>query len=428
VTIKTFTGVSSPAEIWVSILPTKVCRHVSANRKEWIFQQAQGIKSEDRKAAILVLDEADHYEGALAALARHEQITDYTSSKDRRQIGKVAVVALTPRGELIKPNTRIKAVAKNVAWVSALVDKTPADLNPASYAKEIREVFKDFPQVKVTEIAGEKLVKSGLMGIHGVGRAAVEEPRMLVLEYKPKGATKTVGLIGKGITFDTGGLSLKPSSSMVSMKTDMGGSGAVLGAFRVLVECQSDKHLVCCVALAENAIGPNAYRVDDVLTMYSGKTVEINNTDAEGRLLLADCLAYVGKNYSPDLLIDAATLTGAQIVSTGVYHAALVCNDDGLEKLAYDCGMQTGDMAMPLIFAPDMLFDEFASTVADMRNSLKSKNTAQSSAAGVFLFQHLSDPDKPWLHIDLAGPAATANTRKGTGFGVSLISAIVERF
>ena len=426
-TLKTFTGLKSPSEVWVSILPTKVSRHNSPTRKEWIYQQTNGLKSKDKKALIFVLDHEDHYAAAVAAVARHEQRVDYTTAKEKGKIGRVGVVAVDGSGEFIKANTVVKSVVDSVAWSASLLDQTPEDLNPKTYSAQIKEMFKGVKGVKITEIVGSKLVKEGLMGIHTVGRAAAEEPRMLVLEYKPKGAKKTIGIIGKGLTYDSGGLSLKPASAMFGMKMDMGGSSAVLGAFKVLVESETDKHIVCCVGLVENAIGPTAYRPDDVITMYSGKTVEINNTDAEGRLVLADCLAYVGQNYEPDLLINAATLTGAQMIATGMLHAGICATDEEVEKLAFETGLATGDMVMPMIFAPDILFEELTSPFADMRNSVKNRANAQSSCAGVFLYKHIEELNIPWLHIDLAGPAATTN-HKGTGFGVHLISQIAEKY
>lgn len=424
-TLKTMTGQKAPEEVWITLLPKKVSRHNSETQKENIYQATSGLKSKGKKSVVLILDDDTHFEAAVGALARHEQRIDYTSKKSA--VGKVGILALNAKADIIKPSSKVKSLIDSVAWACALLDEIPEDLNPANYAKKIKEEFKGHKQVKIKEFVGDKLVKEGLMGVYTVGRAAVEAPRMLVLEYKPSNPSKKIGMIGKGLCYDSGGLSLKPSTGMFGMKMDMGGSSAVLGAFKTLVETKSDAHIICCVGLVENAIGPSAYRPDDVITMYSGKTVEINNTDAEGRLVLADCLAYIAKNYNPDMMLNAATLTGAQMIATGVLHAGICATEDGIEKLAFEQGKASGDLTMPMVFAPDILFSELESPFADMRNSVKSRMNAQSSCAAVFLYQHIQSYKGPWLHIDLAGPAATS-ANKGTGFGVHLITNIVENY
>ena len=155
--------------------------------------------------------------------------------------------------------------------------------------------------------------------------------------------------------------------------------------------------------------------------MHSGKTVEVNNTDAEGRIVLADCMSYGCRKYQPDLVIDAATLTGAQLIATGYLHAGIVSNRDEVETLAVAVGKSSGDLVAPLPFAPEFLKSEFTSTVADMRNSVKNRMNAQSSCAAQFIYNHIDDLDIPWLHVDLAGPAST-ESGKGTGYGVGLLS------
>jgi probable aminopeptidase NPEPL1 len=153
--------------------------------------------------------------------------------------------------------------------------------------------------------------------------------------------------------------------------------------------------------------------------MYSGRTVEVNNTDAEGRLVLADGVAYVTRHYTPDLVIDLATLTGAQLVSTGQRHAAIVCNDDRTEAQAIAVGLRTGDLVHPLPYCPEFYRKEFKSTVADMKNSVKDRMNAQASCAGQFVAEHLVDYSNPWLHVDLAGPSTDGE--RGTGFGTNLL-------
>jgi probable aminopeptidase NPEPL1 len=178
--------------------------------------------------------------------------------------------------------------------------------------------------------------------------------------------------------------------------------------------------------LAENAIGPDAFRNDDILTMYSGKTVEVNNCDAEGRLVLADGVAYASKHLEDlDLIVDMATLTGAQLVATGKKHAGILANKPEVEARAIEAGMYSGDLCFPLLYAPELLMPEFSSAVADMKNSVKDRSNAQTSCAGHFIEAHLEESyEGGWLHVDMAGPGT--NGQRGTGYGVGLVLSLLE--
>jgi probable aminopeptidase NPEPL1 len=234
-----------------------------------------------------------------------------------------------------------------------------------------------------------------------------------------------VALVGKGITYDTGGLALKVGGVMVGMKADMAGAAACLGAFRMLVAGGLDRPLSLLLPMAENSIGRHAYRNDDILRMHSGKTVEINNTDAEGRLLLADAVSWAARVLGAATILDAATLTGAQLVATGKVVAAVMSNDEALESHAIAAGRATGDHVHPLIFAPELFKPEFRSKVADMTNSVADRTNAPSSAAGQFIYNHLDGLDVQWAHVDLAGPAFPDG--RATGFGAHLLAALVRR-
>ena len=212
---------------------------------------------------------------------------------------------------------------------------------------------------------------------------------------------------------------------MGGMKCDMGGAAAVLGAFRVLASHGHPGRLSLLACLAENGIGPRAYRPDDVLVAHSGKTVEINNTDAEGRLLLADGVSYAARELGAEVIIDAATLTGAQLLSTGLLHAAVISNDETLERLVVEAGRYTGDLAHPLPFAPELFKQEFTSEIADMKNSVKNRMNAQTSCAAQFVYWHIDDTDKTWCHVDLAGPSFP--DKRGTGYGVALLAETIRR-
>eukprot|EP00794_Sanderia_malayensis_P018577 gene18577-20440_t len=266
-----------------------------------------------------------------------------------------------------------------------------------------------------------------LVRIYGVGKAALHAPALAVLSHLPEGATKSIAWVGKGIVYDTGGLSIKDKVHMPGMKRDCGGAAGILGAFRAAVKAGFTENLHCVLCLAENAVGPLATRPDDIHTMYSGLTVEINNTDAEGRLVLADGVAYAAKDLKATIIVDMATLTGAQGISTGHHHAAIVTNDENYEKACMEAGRWSGDLVHPLPFCPEMHFSEFNSAVADMKNFVKDSGNAQSSCAGLFIFSHLGfDFPGAWLHIDMASPSYKGE--RATGYGVALLLTLFGKF
>jgi probable aminopeptidase NPEPL1 len=218
-------------------------------------------------------------------------------------------------------------------------------------------------------IEGENLNNQGFGGLYNVGKAAINSPKLVVLSHLNPKARRTIAWVGKGIVFDTGGLQIKSKAGMPSMKVDCGGAAAVLGAFYTAVKLGFEDNLHGVFCLAENAVGPNSYRPDDIIQLYSGKTVEINNTDAEGRLVLGDGVAYASKDLKADIVVDIATLTGAQGIATGKYHCAVLTNCEKWETSCVDVGKVCGDLCFPLIYAPEFHFNEFNSEVADMKNS-----------------------------------------------------------
>ena len=213
---------------------------------------------------------------------------------------------------------------------------------------------------------------------------------------------------------------------MVGMKSDMAGAAGMLAAFEGAAALSSPNRIYLLLCLAENAINAGAFRNDDILKLFSGKFVEINNTDAEGRLVLGDGVAHASKLLKPDLIIDMATLTGAQLVTTGKNHAAIMSNGDEWENRMIEAGRHSGDLCFPIIYAPEFYRGEFKSKVADMKNSVKDRMNAQSSCAGTFVGEHLA-PDYVengggWVHIDMAGPST--KEERGTGFGAGLLLSI----
>jgi probable aminopeptidase NPEPL1 len=343
---------------------------------------------------------------------------------------RVQILAVDASGAPIQIPEIVATTLRASRAAAELVDTPPAELDPETFAAKAHEQLADNPKVKVREIVGDALLKQRLRGIHAVGRCATKAPRMLVASYDPRiPKARRIALVGKGVTFDAGGLHIKARGMMETMKSDMGGAAATLGAFSVLARtgCKHKLSLILC--LAENAIGPAAYKPDDILKLHSGKTVEINNTDAEGRLLLADGASYAARTLGADVVFDAATLTGAQLVATGVLHAGVVTNDEELERLMIEAGRASGDLCHALPFAPEIFKEEFSTPIADMKNSVENRSNAQSSCAAQFVYWHIEDAPgarrRRWCHVDLAGPAFPRD--RATGYGVALISEAVRR-
>ena len=415
-----------PRRLLVGVLPDHGSRYNSPARAESVRRVVAGadLGSAGKAGIVLVLADRAHLLPAVNAVGR--AIAVYTAKSSPASTLALQILAIDRAGQPIPLGPEVEATMHATRTAGGLVDTPPSELHPGAFAARAREELAGLERVELREIVGDELLDARLGGIHAVGRCAVNPPRLLIATYTPVGGgARHVALVGKGVTYDTGGLSIKISGAMVSMKGDMGGAAAVLGAFKVLAStgCKHKVSLLLCIA--ENAVGPTAYKPDDVLRMHSGKTVEINNTDAEGRLLLADGVSYAARVLGAEVILDAATLTGAQLVSTGLLHAAIVSNDEALEQLMIAAGKASGDLVHPLPFAPEFYRQEFESTVADMCNSVKNRNNAQSACAAQFVWWHIDDMVVRWCHVDLAGPSFPKN--RGTGFGVALLSEAVRR-
>jgi len=416
-----------PKQLAIGVLPDRVSRYNAPSRAESIRRVVAEVELDGTKpASILILvDSGEQTLPAVNAVAR--ALSLYTARSDAKPATKpVTVLVIDRDGNALAVDTRAKATADASREAARLVDTPPSEMNPKRFQAEAYKLVGTGDGLTKRALVGDALLKNGLGGIHAVGRTALEAPRLVLLSYTPKKRSKLhVALVGKGVTYDTGGLSLKISGNMVGMKADMGGAAAVLGAFRTLAASKARCKVTAVVCLAENAIGPAAVKPDDVITMHSGHTVEINNTDAEGRLLLGDGVSYAARKLKADVILDAATLTGAQGIATGNLHAGLVSNDAELEDVMTASGRACGDLVHPLPFAPEFYQSEFASKVADMRNSVANRANAQVSCAAQFIHAHLDDLDVKWAHVDLAFPAFQRD--RGTGFGVALLSEAVWR-
>jgi probable aminopeptidase NPEPL1 len=425
--VATTLGTDGLRWLHVAALPDRLSRYNSPARAECIrYAVCQaGLGHKGKLAVLLLLDDPAHVLAAANAVSR--ALPAY-SAKSKDTQPRVQLLAVDARGHELAADKATRHIVQLARDAAVLVDTPPSELDPAAFAARARTMLEAVPGVTIEELVGDALLEHGLQGIHHVGRAAASAPRMLVASWDPGGAAQHVALVGKGVTFDTGGLHIKARGAMEGMKADMGGAAAVLGAFVALAAggCRQRLSLVLC--LAENAVSTASYKPDDILRMHSGKTVEINNTDAEGRILLADGVSWAARRLEATVVIDAATLTGAQLVATGLVHAAIVSNDEELERLAVQTGRACGDLCHPLPFAPELYRQEFSSPVADLRNSVANRNNAQTSCAAQFIYEHLVDAPRAksrrWCHIDLAGPAFPKD--RGTGFGVALVAQLVR--
>uniref|UniRef100_A0A7S4NKF4 Cytosol aminopeptidase domain-containing protein n=1 Tax=Paramoeba aestuarina TaxID=180227 RepID=A0A7S4NKF4_9EUKA len=324
---------------------------------------------------------------------------------------------------------KLDVLSESCQFSMFLVDAPPNLLTTTMYANIVTELSKVYDYKVHTKVVGEDLKDVNLTGVYNVGKGAECPPVFMVLEndYEPKNKDEpSLALVGKGIVYDSGGLALKPAANMFNMKCDMAGSSAVLGAFISLVRTKVQKKVYAILCLAENAIGKHAYRNDDIIPLHSGLHVEINNTDAEGRIVLSDGISFASQKLNPKHVFTVATLTGAQSYATGLKHAGVYANTKDLEDACVEEGKSTGDLVFPLIYCPEFHDDEFSSEVADLKNSVKNRNNASSSAAGRFLERSLAKEYKGgFAHLDIASPAFQKD--RATGYGVNLLNSLVEK-
>ncbi|QKF73704.1 leucyl aminopeptidase, peptidase M17 family [Aliarcobacter faecis] len=295
-------------------------------------------------------------------------------------------------------------IANSVNSARDMVNTTPQDFTPKSFAKEAESLAKEFDLE--CEVFGEKyLEKQKMMSMHSVGRASVHESQLIHLKYKPKKAKAKIVLVGKGLTYDSGGLSLKPADFMITMKADKSGGVAVLNTIKTIASLKLPVEVHAIIGAVENMIGGNAYKPDDVLRAKNGKTIEVRNTDAEGRLVLADCLCYAQDEIKDfDYIFDFATLTGACVVGLGEYTTGIMGNSEELKQRALEACQNSGEYATKLDFNR-YLKKCIKSEIADVCNI---SNTRYGGAitAGMFLDNFIYDENKnKWIHFDIAGPA-----------------------
>ena len=349
----------------------------------------------------------------------------YKSKKDIR------VISVNITGSKNKPSAKsqlkFKAVEEGTFYTRDLVSEPGNILHPDEYAKRLSSLKKD--GLKINIFDEKKLKKIGMHSLLGVGMGSVRGSYLVTIEWNgAKNNSKPLAFVGKGVTFDTGGYSLKPAKFMEDMTYDMAGSAAVVGLMKTLAVRKAKINAVGVVGLVENMVSGIAQRPGDIVKSYSGKTIEVLNTDAEGRLVLADALTYTEKKFKPKFIIDLATLTGAIIVSLGSEYAGLFSNNDKLSKQIINAGEKVEEKLwrMPLHKNYDKLIN---SKNADMQN-INYVGGAGSTTAAQFLQRFILNKT-PWAHLDIAGMAfskygGALNSSGATGFGVRLLNELIE--
>ena len=357
-------------------------------------------------------------EGAILASYRFDRFKSKGDDEDEDPKGLEEVTLIGDGGlaEAVEA-ARIGAEAENFA--RELQDLPSNVVTPSYLAGRAKAIAEEHDSVTFEVLGREQIKQKGMGGLVAVSQGTAEEPQLIVLRYQG-GGDETLGLVGKGVTFDSGGISIKPSAGMQEMKMDMSGAAAVLETVSALAKLELPIDVVAVIPSTENMPSGTAVKPGDIITQLNGKTVEVNNTDAEGRLILADALAYAVE-LGADRIVDLATLTGAVVVALGSTYAGLISNDDAFATEVEEAATRTGELAWRLPLHPE--YKELTKgTVADLTNA-SSKRKASTIYAGSFLEEFVDG--KPWVHLDIAGTAWDVGREyvgKGpTGFGVRLL-------
>jgi len=364
----------------------------------------------ERKVAVALPDDPELLEPiAMGARLAAYAFTAFKSKPkpSSKPVDSITLLATSVDSAMRDVVHAVGVVADSVDLARDLVNTPPNALSPVVFAQRAKDAVSDLP-VKA-QIWDEKALKrDGCGGILGVGQGSSNPPRLVKLVYAPKEATCSLAFVGKGITFDTGGISIKPATDMHEMKGDMAGAAAVLGAIQAVATLGLPVHLTAWIPLAENMPSGDAQRPGDVITMADGSTVEVLNTDAEGRLVLADALVLAARE-EPDLIVDAATLTGAQRIALGARIGGVMANDDDSRDTVVQAGTVAGEALWPMPLPEDLRAD-LDSPTADIANV--GGRLGGMLTAGIFM-QSFVPKDQPWVHVDIAGPAYNAKGAYG---------------
>jgi leucyl aminopeptidase len=397
---------------------------------------ARSVSGASRMVVALPIETASDLEAVLegAALGAY-RYSGHRGRDSASPLESITVATTVPDADAVL--TRSQIVTDAVAMVRDLVHTPPNDLYPESFAERARSAAEDAP-VSIQEWDVAALEEGGFGGILGVGKGSSRPPRLVAVRYEPDSSTQHLALVGKGITFDSGGLSLKPAAAMVGMKYDMTGAATVLAAILAIARLGLPVRVTAWLCLAENLPSSTAMRPNDVLTMRGGTTVEVLNTDAEGRLVLADGIV-IASEEKPDAIVDVATLTGAARIALGDRYAGLMGADDLVGSIQ-EAARESGELVWPMPLPAD-LRSLLQTDVADIANAKPGNTAAGMLLAGIFLQEFVGrigdEADSariPWAHIDIAGPANNGGsgygwTPKGpSGVMVRTLVRLAERF
>ena len=356
-------------------------------------------------------------EGAILASYRFDRFKSKLDDEgDSKSLEEITVLG---DDELVEAVEASRVAAESENFARELQDLPSNVVNPSYLAGRARAIAEEHDNVTCEVLGREQIKERGMGGLVAVSQGTAEEPRLIVLRYGG-GGDETLGLVGKGVTFDSGGISIKPAGSMHEMKMDMSGAAAVIEAVSAIAKLEIQIDVLAVIPSTENMPSGTAIKPGDIITQLNGKTVEVNNTDAEGRLILADALAY-SVELGADRIVDLATLTGAVLIALGSTYAALISNDDAFAAEVQAAAERTGELAWRLPLHPE--YKELTKgTAADLTNAA-AKRKAGTIYAGSFLEEFVGG--KPWVHLDIAGTAWDVGREyvgKGpTGYGVRLL-------
>lgn len=369
-----------------------------------------------------VLEEKEIATAVIEGVLLAAYVFDGNKSEKEKTISQATFIGAN--AEVLR---RCQIICKNVWYARELIIRNADEVTPQFLGEQAKEIAKHFSTMKATVWGRKEIEKQKLHLLAAVGQGSETEPALITLEYKGAPESKSItALVGKGVTFDTGGLNLKPTGSIETMRDDMSGAAAILATLSAVAALKLPINLVGVIAATENAIGPKSYKPGDVFSSHSGLKVEITNTDAEGRLILADALSYVQKHYKPERIIDIATLTGGAIIALGEEVSALMTNDDQLAEQLIRAGESTYERLWRLPLYKEYN-DLLKSKIADFKNSGVRK--ASPIQGGIFLLKFIKECK--WAHIDIAGTAfpdqqKSYHSIQATGVGVRLLTAFLE--
>ncbi len=368
------------------------------------------------------IDYYDIYEKTVEAAYLSNYVFDkYKSKKETNKI--INVDFFTKIDNFKKALVEAKATSDGTILSRDLVNEPPMRLTPEKLGEEAKKAGTE-SGFKVTVYDKSEIEKLKMNAFLSVGKGSANTPKLIVMEYNGSGSSKKIGLVGKGLTYDSGGYSIKPSKSMSTMHSDMAGAAAVIGAMKIIANMKLKLNVVAVVAACENRISHEAYLPGDILESMSGKFIEVNNTDAEGRLTLADAVTYIKEKHEVESIIDLATLTGAIITALGVFRAGTFSNNDELHEVIEKASQISGEKIWRLP-CDEELKESIKSNVADIRNSTQGSTIGGGSITAALFIEEFVE-DTPWVHIDIAGTSWTDKAlpysdKGGVGYGARLL-------